>query len=292
MDFRQLEVFVSVVDKQSFSKAAESLYLSQPTVSAHISALEKELGKSLISRSTKSFQLTEAGSRLYSHAQSILSMKRRLYDVFDEVEHTIHIGASTIPCMYVLPDLLSQYRLLNSKVRFNIHHTDSQSIINQLVDGSLDVGFVGKRALHEQLVCEAVGEDSLVIVTPATAYYRRLIDQGVSVAQILSEPYIAREEGSGTAAQTQQLLELYALDMTRLNVVATVNNQSAIVNMVSSGLGISIVSSFVADQVAMEKRVYVIPFPDNFTRQLYLVYKKKGYYSNEAKKFVEYMKAK
>ena len=289
MEFRQLEVFVKVVETKSFSKAAEALYLSQPTISAHITSLEKELGKTLITRSTKRFELTAEGSRLFDYAQSMLSIKNRIVESFSEEDFTVHLGASTIPCTYVLPDLMVMYKSQNPDARFNVHHGDSQQIINQIIEGTLDLGFIGKRANHEELTCEVFGTDKLVIITPATPYYQGLVDKKVSVKRILNEPYIARELGSGTAVETQQLIEQYGLEMGQLNIVATVNNQAAILNMVSSGLGIAIVSSHVAEQLAENQKVCIYNLPEDYTRNLYMVYQKKRLHNAQTKKFIEFM---
>ena len=289
MEFRQLEVFVRVAETKSFSKAAEILYLSQPTVSAHVTTLEKELGKTLITRSTKRFELTAEGKKLLDYARSILSIKNRIIESFEEEDFTVHLGASTIPCTYVLPDLMVMYKSQNPDVRYRVHHGDSQQIINQISEGILDLGFIGKKVDSHDLFCEVFGSDKLVIITPATPYYRGLIERKVSVKRILTEPYISREDGSGTTVETQQLLELHGIESAQLNIVATVNNQAAILNMVSSGLGISIVSSHVAEHLANNQKVCLYTLPEDYTRNLYMVYPKKRYHNVQTKRFIDFL---
>ena len=113
MEFKQLQSFVAVVDYGSFTKASEKLFISQPTISTHIRMLEEEFQSCLLVRTTKSIELTPRGQEFYECAVSILSLKKHLLESWnDEAHNIIHLGASTIPSAYLLPELLPAYKKL------------------------------------------------------------------------------------------------------------------------------------------------------------------------------------
>ena len=113
MEFKQLQSFVAVVDYGSFTKASEKLFISQPTISTHIRMLEDEFQSCLLVRTTKSIELTPRGQEFYECAVSILSLKNHLIESWiNESRNVIHMGASTIPSTYLLPELLPGLQLL------------------------------------------------------------------------------------------------------------------------------------------------------------------------------------
>ena len=131
MEFKQLQSFVSVVQRKSFTKAAEELYLSQPTISTHIYQLEEELHTKLILRTTKSIAITPKGMELYNYATNILELKQRMLQACSvESKRIIHLGASTIPSAYILPQLLPEFGKLHADIYFVMHQSDSQGIID------------------------------------------------------------------------------------------------------------------------------------------------------------------
>ena len=107
MEFKQLEAFVAVVEWNSFSEAAKHIYLTQPTISSHIRSLETELNTTLLNRTTKHMEVTEDGQYLYEEAQKLLKLRGRIYEKFSQNPvSTIRLGASTIPALYLLPNVL------------------------------------------------------------------------------------------------------------------------------------------------------------------------------------------
>lgn len=126
MDIRQLEAFVYTVKYQSFSLAAQKLYLSQPTVSSHINNLEKELHTQLLKRTTKSLSVTPAGQTLYNYAAEILNLQQKaILELSDKNQKLLHIGVSSVPSLYLLPELLSAYHQEMPDVRFRTSCSDS-----------------------------------------------------------------------------------------------------------------------------------------------------------------------
>ena len=150
MELKQLQSFCAVVQYRSFTKAAEKLYLSQPTVSTHIRQLEEEFGSRLIVRTTKSIEVTPRGQELYACACGIVHLRDDLLRSWsDEDEKVIRIGASTIPSAYILPQILPAFRREHPAPQFHVFQSDSEGIAEGLLTGSFDVGLIGAR-IHEE----------------------------------------------------------------------------------------------------------------------------------------------
>ena len=151
MELKQLQSFCAVVQYRSFTKAAEKLYLSQPTVSTHIRQLEEEFGSRLIVRTTKSIEVTPRGQELYACACGIVHLRDDLLRSWsDEDEKVIRIGASTIPSAYILPQILPAFRREHPAPQFHVFQSDSEGIAEGLLTGSFDVGLIGAR-IHDRV---------------------------------------------------------------------------------------------------------------------------------------------
>ena len=143
MDFKQLRSFVAVADCGSFTQAAARLYASQPTVSAHIRQLEEELHERLFLRTTKTLSITPRGKELYDYAVHVLELQDRLLSSWAQDEHTIRLGASTIPSSYILPEVLPPFRAQHPDTVFSILQSDSAGILSGLRAGRFELGFPG-----------------------------------------------------------------------------------------------------------------------------------------------------
>ena len=130
MNLKQLEAFVKVTESGSFSKAAKLLFLTQPTVSAHISSLEKELDSRLFVRNTKEVKLSEEGKQLYQYARQMVELEKEIEQVFSKDAHReekcITIATSTIPAQYILPKIL---------MKFNERYPNSERLIRMSSSG-------------------------------------------------------------------------------------------------------------------------------------------------------------
>ena len=209
MEFKQLESFAAVVRLNSFTKAAESLYISQPTISTHIRALEEELGTRLIMRTTKNIDVTPEGMKLFEYAINILELRdRMMQECSADARQIIHLGASTIPSAYILPEVLPSFGKLYPNAFFIIHQTDSKGVVEGLTDGIYDVGLIGMPCARETLHSEAFCKDRMVLITPVTAEYLTLQKSGATPEEILrSHPVILREKGSGSKKSADFFLE-------------------------------------------------------------------------------------
>ena len=292
MEFKQLESFAAVVRLNSFTKAAESLYISQPTISTHIRALEEELGTRLIMRTTKNIDVTPEGMKLFEYAVNILELRDRMVQECSAgARQIIHLGASTIPSAYILPEVLPTFGKLCPNAFFIIHQTDSKGVVDGLSDGIYDVGLIGMPCEKETLYSEAFCKDRMVLITPVTQEYLTLQSSGISPEEILqTHPVILREKGSGSKKSADFFLEHAGIDEEQLQVSARVNDPEAIKNLVAGGLGVSVISQRAAGNFLREKRILAFPLPEYAnTRDLYMVCRREQAERSPVKDFVEFL---
>ncbi len=278
MELNQLRSFAAVVRCGSFTRAAEQLYLSQPTVSTHVRALEDKLGCQLILRTTKSVEVTDKGREVYDCVSGILELwERAVRTCRGEERRIIHLGASTIPSAYILPEVLPEFGKAYPHTFFVIHQSDSQGVIDGLADGLFDVGLVGMRPKNAALDSQPFFHDRMVLITPVTDRFLALEkDPPASVRELLREPIILREQGSGSGKSAAGYLESIGVSEEELDVVARVNDQEAVKNLVAGGLGVSILSEKAARHFVAEKRLLQFELPNAGARSLYLVWRREA----------------
>lgn len=292
MDFKQLESFAAVVKCNSFTKAAEMLYISQPTISTHIRALEAELNCALIHRTTKSVVLTLEGKKLYEYVSNILNLRdRMLQECATGARRIIHVAASTIPAAYILPKVLAEFGNLYPSTYFVIHQNDSRTVMDGVLDGVYDVGLTGIHRESENLTCHKFCTDRMVLITPVNQHFLDLQEQKVSIPEILmSEPVILREKNNGTKKSAEHYLEQIGLSEDRMNISARVNDPEAVKNLVASGMGVSIVSQRAATNFLKEKRLLSFEMPeDSCKRNLYVVARTDRANNSHIKNFMDFL---
>ena len=293
MNLKQLEAFVQVSESGSFSKAAKELFLTQPTISAHISSLEKELNVRLFIRNTKEVSLSDDGKDLYRYAKQITDLEKAIEERFymdsDDGKHFITIAASTIPAQYLLPKVLMCYRERYPKEQIKIMETDSSEVVTQVVDHMVDVGFTG--TVLEKKHCKYIPfyKDELAVVTPDTPEYRILKEQNRDdIDWIRRKPLILREEGSGTRKEAEKQLKNAGISMETLDIVASIANQETIKKSVKQGMGITVLSRLAAED---EDGLLIFPIPGaDEGRDINLVYNKNYQMTRSADRFIRIVK--
>ena len=292
MDFKQLQSFVTVVQEESFTQAAGRLFVSQSTVSTHIHQLESELNTKLILRTTKSLQTTPKGRELYEYALNILELKERMVQACSiESQRIIHLGASTIPSAYILPQLLVDFGKLHPDIYFIIHQSDSQGIINGLKDGLFNLGFIGMSCEDSDFCCQPFCRDRMVVITPVNEHFLQYKQQKENILpELLREPLILREKGSGSKKMADNFLAHSGISEDELQIIARVNDQETIKNLVAGGMGISIISEKAAHNFLQEKRLLAFELPQAFSeRSLYLIYRKNYLLPSYVKEFLGFI---
>lgn len=295
MNLKQLEAFVHVAEGKSFSKAAKELFLTQPTVSAHIAGLEKELNARLFVRNTKEVKLSEEGKLLYDSAKQIVVLQKKIEKTFLEnekkEEHCITIAASTIPAQYLLPEILVKFNERYPNEQFKVIETDSAKVVEEVLNHSVDIGFTG--TVLDRKHCKYIPfyQDELMIITPNNEKFRTLQATANDTGWILKEPVIMREEGSGTRKEAEKQLRKSGIDIAKLNVVASMENQEAIKKSVGNGMGVSIISRLAAEEEMSKGQILGFSLvKEDGKRDINVVYNRSFQLSHISERFVKTVK--
>lgn len=244
MDLRQLEIFIKVAEFGSFSKAAEALYLTQPTVSEHIRTLEDEVGVRLLDRLGRGAAVTRAGQLLLSYAQRILALSREARQALDgfqgRMSGELLIGASTIPGEYILPAMIGRFKEKYPDISITLLIGDSQAAIDWVAEGRAELGVVGARLSHRGVEYKELIPDEVVVVVPgAHPWHGR---KQIMLEELRSEHLLLRERGSGTRAALEAALAEAGLDLGTFRVVGEMGSTQAIKQAVKAAVGVSLVS--------------------------------------------------
>lgn len=244
MDERRLEVFVAVAERLSFSSAARALHLSQPAVSQHVAALERELGAPLFDRSTRRVRLTAAGAALLARAATLLrdhaEARRAVAAAEGRIAGTLAVASSLMIGAYVLPSALARLAERHPELHVRVTIENTEQVVAALLDGRADVGFVEGDVSHRDLELHRLREDELVVIVPAGHRFERAGE--VALDDLLREPFVLREPGSGTRQVFESRLEQAGVEPASLRVVAELSGIDATKAAVAAGLGVSVVS--------------------------------------------------
>ncbi|MEG0307912.1 MAG: selenium metabolism-associated LysR family transcriptional regulator [Clostridium sp.] len=242
MDFKQLEAFITVSKLKSFSKAANSIYLSQPTISSHISSLERELNVQLFDRTSKEVNLTPVGESFLQYANDIINIRNNaitdLADFNTTITGALNISASTTPCNSLLPNLVSSFSTLYSNVKFNIREQGSVSIIKDIMDLKCEIGLVGTIINNPKINSYKIMNDELVVASSPRLNFPEVI----SIEDLTKHPFIVREKESATRHTLEKQLHSHNIDMKKVKTLCEVDSVHAQLKFIKLGLGISIIS--------------------------------------------------
>lgn len=293
MNLKQLEAFARVAEAKSFSEAAKILYLTQPTVSAHVASLEKELGVCLLMRSTKEVSLTEEGEILYDYATQMLELEQQIRERFGSRKKegaVLRIAASTIPSQYLLPEIMVRFRERYPGVRLRVMETDSAGAVEQILSRRADIGFAGTVLEEKQCIYIPFYQDELVVIIPGEGL-EGPESAAETAAWIRRMPVILREEGSGTRKEAQRLLRQMGIELSELNIVASIQNQETIKRSVRNGMGISILSRLAAEDEIRSGVLRAVPLGETGgKRNINLVFDRRSLHSTEAEKLIDLVK--
>jgi DNA-binding transcriptional LysR family regulator len=244
MDIRKLDVFCKVVELKSFTKAAQAIQLSQPTVSDHIRTLEEELGHKLVDRLGREVEPTPTGCLLYSYATRILRLQQETLQAISQhggqFSGDLLIGASTISGTFILPGLLGSFRRQYPKIKTIVHIGGSQIIAKKVLDGEFDLGLVGALWNERGLEWQPLFHDNLVLVAPPDSPLIKI--QPIGIDTLLKQPFVLREQESGTRKVLAHILETKGYKETDLQDVAQFGSNEAVKEAVKAGMGVSMLS--------------------------------------------------
>ena len=250
MNINQLRAFVAVVDQGSFSGAARLTGLSQPAVTMQIQGLESDLNATLLERRYRKVELTEAGRALLPFARRVLAeldeARVEIERLSDTVGGHLELAVSTTPGQYILPRLLGSFLRVYPEVSVSLRVHDSADVVERVEAGEAHFGMTGARIVGAKVEYEEMGTDRLVMVCPVGSPLAGRAD--VPLAEIAEHPFIVRESGSGTRMVFEQALRDGGIDPSDLNVVLELGTSEAIVSAVEGGLGVGVVSHWMADK--------------------------------------------
>ena len=245
MDLWQLNIFCKVIELKSFSKAGKAVHLSQPTISSHIKDLEAHFDCRLIDRLSKEVIPTKAGELLYRYAKRMLALRDETETALAEYNGKIRgrlvIGGSTIPGTYLMPKLIGDFKRKYPDVIVSLVIGDTEHIIGSVLSGSLELGIVGAKAETQKIIQKKLIEDEMRLIVPAG--HRWAGKKRVSLKQLVSEPFIIREHGSGTLKSLHQSLIGLGCSIEDLKVIAELGSTQAICQGIKTGTGVSIIST-------------------------------------------------
>jgi DNA-binding transcriptional LysR family regulator len=249
MDTRQLAAFCAVVDRRSFSQAAERLGVTQPAVSLQVQALEKRLGTRLLDRSGRRVEPTEAGRRLYRGAQRLLALEEQVLDdvaadAGAEISGRLDLGASTGPGGTVLPSLLCEFQRRHPDVRVALSVSDTQTVVERVAARELELGVVGAARRHRGVVFEPFLRDEVVLACPAG---HRFAGRTVPIAELATEPLIVMQEGAGVRQVIEDELRAAGVRLKDLDVRVELGLQESVRSAVVGGYGVAFISRLAVD---------------------------------------------
>jgi DNA-binding transcriptional LysR family regulator len=254
MDTRQLAAFCAVVERKSFSQAAERLGVTQPAVSLQIRSLEQRLGRQLLDRSGRRVEPTEAGLRLYASAQRLLALEENLLEELaaeDEgaLTGTLELGASTGPGGTVVPLLLCEFQQEHPDLRVRLTVSDTQTVVDRVADRELELGIVGAGRRHRGVVFEPFFRDEVVLACPPQ---HRFAGKTISLDQLKAEPLIVMQEGAGVRQVIEDELRKAGTRLRDLDVPLELGLQESARSAVLEGHGVTFISRLAieADLVA------------------------------------------
>lgn len=287
MDFDQLTTFLEVAKQGSFSRASEKLYRSQPAISAQIRQLEQGYGAKLLDRSGKRVALTPAGEVLLEYANRLLALRTESLLAAADRNNTprgvLAIGANDATCLYVLPDIFSEYRRRYSDVQISIYRNFSHKILERLQEGLIDVGIITMPVKATRVVVvKRIFQDCLVLMTNPSHPLGQL--GSVSVEAMVDYPIILPKAG-----HTRKIMDkLFRPYQSRLRIAMELPSVAMIKAFVASGIGISLISDSFAQKEYHSGDLCLIPLSDaDMSRELALVYRQDRTLPRSAVVFIE-----
>jgi DNA-binding transcriptional LysR family regulator len=244
MDTRQLAAFCAVVERKSFSQAAERLGVTQPAVSLQIRSLEQRLGRQLLDRSGRRVEPTEAGLRLYASAQRLLQAEEQLLEELESddegaVAGTLELGASTGPGGSVVPVLLCEFQERYPDVHARLNVSDTQTVVARVADRELELGIVGAGRRHRGVTFEPFFRDEVVLAVPAG---HRFANRTVALDDLRMEPLLVMQEGAGVRQVIEDELRKAGTRLRDLDVRLELGLQESVRSAVLAGHGVTFIS--------------------------------------------------
>ena len=289
MNIQYLKAFYVTVESNSISKAAKLLHLTQPGLSMQIQSLEKELQVSLLIRSNKGVELTEAGKVVFDYASTILSLQDNIErDLEDLKTHKrkLLIGSCKAVGEYALPCSIYLYKEDNKDVDINMEISNTKQVIENLLNRTVNLGIINGKIDNKSIVTEKITSDELLLVTSLP------LKDTIPLSDLTKLPLIFREEGSGTRETIKSDLEKHGIKLNDLNIIYELNSMEAIKSSVIAGKGISFIPELSIKRELKDERLKKIEIENlELTTDFYIAYRKDHEFSPCETDFIKFIKS-
>jgi DNA-binding transcriptional LysR family regulator len=293
MNLNLFKTYVRVVETQNLSKTADDFGISQPAVTKQIQSLEDMFGVLLLERSGRKLKPTEAGEILYTYAREVIKAvektERAMEEVSESRKGSLYLGASTIPGQYILPYLIKIYKDKFTSISISMDIADTEKIFSRVAERELDIGVVGAWINNRKVDGFQWLEDELVLIVPDN--HRLAKYQEVKLTNLLNERWNFREKGSGTRKALEDILASHSISKDELNIYMEAGSTEAVLALVESGMGISIVSRWAIKRIELRKIKAVKLDEIDAHRSLYIIYPRQKIRRKSVNNFLEYLKA-
>jgi LysR family transcriptional regulator, transcriptional activator of the cysJI operon len=254
---QQLLVFVTVVEKENFSRAAEVLHMTQPAVSQYIQTLERTMGTKLLERSNKFVRLNKAGQIVYHHAKEILGLYHKMQGLVDDLTNNasgeLAIGASYTFGEYVLPHIIAnlskQYPLIQPAITIGNTHEIEELVHNR----TIDLGIVEGEIKNKKLQIEVIAEDFMFIIVSVSHPLAKR--KNLKLSDLEKETWIVREKGSGTREAAEGMFAKFQFFPKK---IMEFGSTQIIKESVEAGLGISLLSQRVIQKEMSLQKLHIL----------------------------------
>lgn len=293
INLKQLEIFAAVVECGSFTEAANQLYMAQSTVSSHIHALEAILLTPLFHRGAKkNGALTDDGKRVYQLAKDVLEKCRDLETgMVEEKGSELRLGTSTAPGCQLVPSYVAAFYRRRPDCCVSLKHGDSGGIQEMLLEREIQLGFVGSADNRQELSYECIAKDHLVLIAPCQDHYAAMQAEGRLGRELLTEPLLSREYGSGTQEMVDNYLAGVRLPAGGVRVAAYVSNPVTLEKLVAAGMGVAIVSYLTVEERVAAGEVLSFELEERpVERNIYMAWRTKGELTPAAKEFSAFVR--
>ncbi len=293
MNLKQLEVFLAVVETGSFSKASAATFITQSTVSQHISSLEAEFELKLLDRTGKAVLPTEAGKLLLAYARQIVSKAKEAPLAMKrfrglEASTILKIGASNIPGNYLIPAVLPIFTQRCPTVSVTVREGDSRETFERLKREEIEVGIIGTLFEDKNTIFHRLGPDKIVLVVKND--HRWAGGKAISSGEMLTERFIIREAGSGTDKTVHEALLKIGIRPEQVKVQASLGSNEAVKQAVLKGMGAAFISEISIEKELGKGEVAVVKVKGlTISRFFYLIRRRKRALSPPALAFANFL---
>ncbi|HEY6863132.1 MAG TPA: LysR family transcriptional regulator [Burkholderiales bacterium] len=291
---RRLQVFHAVAKQMSFTKAAETLFMTQPAVTFQIKQLEEQYNTRLFERGHGRVALTPAGEIVYDYAERILALSAeldtRLKEMTGRLAGPLNIGASSTIAEFMLPRVLGEFKSRYPDVHARLFVANSGIVEGRVGEHSIDVGLIEAPSHLPALTTEPCFEDELQVVVSPSHPLAKL--KSVTPKQLLAHPYVSREEGSGTREFTEIYMRKAGIGESELRIEMELGSPEALKGVVCAGAGFAILSELAIEKEKKLGDLVAVPLQPRLMRMLSLVYPKEKFRSRLVATFVEFAKQK